>query len=304
MIYLATVHFATDKWIPIQMKYLKKYINEEFRVFACTPPPAEKYLEQFYFASEFEPEVKHSESHPSKLNYLGECILRTGSEDDLLIFIDGDAFPIAGFLPFIREKLKTYPLIAIRRDENNGDRQPHPSFCATTIGFWKKINGDWSRGYRWGDAQGDKITDVGGNLLFILNTGGYQWYPLLRTNKTNLHPLWFGIYADVIYHHGAGFRKPSCRIERVRYGYPKKRWRLLFMPPIIRHYFRIVLGKLGSSPLIFRDTEAYKESINLMDRVFSEIERNDEFYTMFMREEVSINVKEPKDASPSHVPGI
>jgi hypothetical protein len=29
---------------------------------------------------------------------------------------------------------------------------------------------------------------------------------LTRTNTVDLHPVWFAIYGDVVYHHGAGFR--------------------------------------------------------------------------------------------------
>ena len=29
---------------------------------------------------------------------------------------------------------------------------------------------------------------------------------MLRTNKVNPHPLQFGVYEDLVYHHGGGFR--------------------------------------------------------------------------------------------------
>jgi hypothetical protein len=99
----------------------------------------------------------------------------------------------------------------VRRDENLGDRQPHPSFCLTTVGFWTAVDGDWHRGYEWTSSTGDRVTDVGGNLLGILSEHGTPWRPLLRTNRVDLDPLWFGIYGDVVYHHGAGFRPPLAR---------------------------------------------------------------------------------------------
>ena len=129
--------------------------------------------------------------------------------DDMLVFIDGDAFPIAPMVPFLREQLDSYPLVAVRRDENNGDPQPHPSFCATTARFWLELPGDWRRGYKWKNRQGSRVTDVGGNMLGLLEEKGIDWYPLLRTNKVNPHPLQFGVYGDLIYHHGGGFRKTA-----------------------------------------------------------------------------------------------
>jgi hypothetical protein len=45
---------------------------------------------------------------------------------------------------------------------------------------------------------------------------------LLRTNTANPHPVWFGVYAHRIYHHGAGFQ--ATRVERADWAsrYEKK----------------------------------------------------------------------------------
>jgi hypothetical protein len=111
--------------------------------------------------------------------------------------------------------LKQYPLAAVQRRENLGDVQPHPAFCLTTVGFWKEIAGDWKQGFAWENDAGRSITDVGGNLLGILRKRGIDWFPMLRSNKRNLHPLWYGIYDDLVYHHGAGSRMaaPHARID-------------------------------------------------------------------------------------------
>jgi hypothetical protein len=157
------------------------------------------------------------EDHAIKLNILADiAAFNAADTEDLLMFIDGDAFPIGDIILFGHEKLKQYPLIAVQRRENGGDIQPHPCFCLTTVGFWKTINGDWKAGYRWKNSQGNFITDVGGNLLGIFREKSIDWYPMLRSNKTNLHPLLFGLYEDLVYHHGAAFRKPSTTVDRVR----------------------------------------------------------------------------------------
>jgi hypothetical protein len=36
---------------------------------------------------------------------------------------------------------------------------------------------------------------------------------MLRSNKRDLHPLWFGVYENLVNHHGAGFRKPAMRTD-------------------------------------------------------------------------------------------
>jgi hypothetical protein len=149
--------------------------------------------------------------------------------EDLLVFLDSDAFPVVPWEDFVREKLKSNVLVAVRREENLGDPQPHPCFCVTAVKFWKEEKGDWSKGYRWKNSAGNLVTDVGGNLLMKLNEAGMPWHPLLRSNAVNVHPLFFGIYGDLVYHHGAGSRKLSSRLdwEAVKNGSSKSIYFLL-----------------------------------------------------------------------------
>jgi hypothetical protein len=109
--------------------------------------------------------------------------------------------------------LRSYPLAAVRRDENLGDPQPHPSFCITTVDTWRTLKGDWRDGGTWIDPFGQENTDVGGTLLHQLDDAGIEWLPLLRTNTRNPHPVWFGVYDHRIYHHGAGFRTRRSRVD-------------------------------------------------------------------------------------------
>src|SRR5579871_4720422 len=161
MIHIATVHWRTDRWIEVQEKYLRQHLKSPYRMYAWfnETAPARPDL---YFFSCFEDVQKHW----VKLNILADVIcLSAESDDDIVIFIDGDAFPVADVETYLADKLPAHKLVAVQRRENNGDIQPHPCFCATTVGFWKRIQGDWSKGYEWKDAEGELITDVGGNLL-------------------------------------------------------------------------------------------------------------------------------------------
>ncbi len=56
-------------------------------------------------------------------------------------------------MPLITDGLARAPLIAVRRAENNNDRQPHPCFCVTTVGAWRQLPGDWSPGYKWATVR-------------------------------------------------------------------------------------------------------------------------------------------------------
>ncbi len=207
MIYVATVHVGSARWIGVQRSFLTRNIAEPFKVYANLQGVEDGH------ADAFDRVVPAGGHHAGKLNLLAAEICATADPDDLIVFLDGDAFPIADPMPVVRAALETTSLVAVRRDENATDRQPHPSFCAVTAREWERLRGDWSAGYTWEDSQGRPVTDVGGNLLASLERTHSPWTPLLRTNRVNLHPLWFGVYGDVVYHHGAGFRWAVGRVD-------------------------------------------------------------------------------------------
>jgi hypothetical protein len=210
VIHVLTVHWRNAKWIDIQLGYLERNIDGPYQVWAALNGIDDPTLRaRFHYAEDMEG------SHAEKLNQLAEMAMRSATADpsDVLLFLDGDAFPVTPLDSWIADVLGHYRLAAVRRDENVGDCQPHPSFCITTAAFWGGLSGDWRPGGSWLDPEGQERTDVGGTLLHQLRDKGTEWLPLLRTNAVNPHPLWFGIYGHRIYHHGAGFR--NLRRSRV-----------------------------------------------------------------------------------------
>jgi hypothetical protein len=200
MINIITVHWKTAKWIDLQLGQLGRNIDGPFRVFASLDgiddPSA---WPRFHYATAL------GGGHPRKLNELARAATEESDPGDVLIFLDGDAFPVQPLVPWIERTLADHPLAAVRRLENAGDLRPHPSFCVTTVGFWQAIGGDW-RAQPWTNADGQEFFDAGTVLFHQLDDRGVDWLPMLRTNTCDLHPLWFGIYDHRIYHHGAGFR--------------------------------------------------------------------------------------------------
>lgn len=209
MLHIATVHYGSPRWIDIQIRQLQRHISGPFTVWTSLEgiDPA--------YASRFDHVLQQRGSHAGKLNHLALEIAREADGDDLLMFLDGDAFPISDPVPLVQRALSTAPLTAVCRAENGGDKQPHPCFCATTVEAWDRLRGDWSDGATWtpGGTEIAPITDVGGNLLRRLEATGTPWTPILRSNRSDLHPLFFGIYGDVVYHHGAGFRSAYSRAD-------------------------------------------------------------------------------------------
>jgi hypothetical protein len=214
-IYICTVHYKTERWIKRQRYFLKKNVDAQYKVFACVPPSRKR--KDFHLESSFDPQGSGSQNHADKLNYLARLVCEEANDNDIMVFLDGDAFPIAPIADYLTDKLRTHAFLAVQRRENAGDTHPHPSFAATTVGFWKEIVGDWSVA-PYINSQGAEVADTGGALLNNLAERNTAWHAMLRSNKRNPHPLWFGIYDDVVYHHGAGYRSPIARVDYLKSG--------------------------------------------------------------------------------------
>jgi hypothetical protein len=207
MLYIITVHYKEDRWIKLQRHKLEQHVSQQFRLHACMEGISEQN------AQYFDKVVPAVGPHAGKLNLLATDICGTAAGTDLLMFLDGDAFPVADPMPLIYNGLKTHDLVAVRRSENDGDRQPHPMFCVTTVELWRRIHGDWSEGYPWRNNIGELVTDVGGNLIWLLESIGANWLPIERTHSLGSHPVAFGVYGGIIYHQGGGFRKMITRAD-------------------------------------------------------------------------------------------
>lgn len=230
MIHIITSHHNTEEFILPQIHFLKQNLKQEYKIWAYFDPEdkskIKKYKDYFYFL-EYPPsliqiikqggtskdityknEPGSLDAHYLKLDHLTSKVITDENTDDndILLFLDGDSFPIAPIDDFIEEKLKRYELCAIQRLENGFDLQPHGSFTLTTVELFKRIKPSWSPGFSWVNDFLSVRTDVGGEILRKLIEHRIDWFPLRRSNKQNIHPVCFGVYDDLIYHHGAGFR--------------------------------------------------------------------------------------------------
>lgn len=201
MLHIATVHYLSPRWIEIQARHLREHISVPYQTWTSLEGIDPSY------GVHFDRIIDQAGSHPGKLNNLAVEISHEAQDGDLIMFLDGDAFPIADPMPLILDGLARAPLIAVRRAENGGDEQPHPCFCVTTVGTWRDLPGDWSMGHRWTIADGRRPTDIGGNLRRTLELTQTPWVDILRSNRIGVDPLFFAVYGDTIYHHGAGFRR-------------------------------------------------------------------------------------------------
>jgi hypothetical protein len=225
VLYVATVHYKSPLWIEIQTRYLREHIAAPFQVWTSLEGIDSSY------SVHFDRVVKQVGPHAGKLNHLAMEICHEAEDEDLLMFLDGDAFPIADPMPAITHALAKAPLLAVRRDEHMHDPQPHPCFCVTTVGTWRNLPGDWSIGYAWSPRPGSSgWSDVGGNLLRQLQLTETPWVELLRSNPTGLDPLYFAIYGEIVYHHGSSFRPTTLSGEHHISGAAPQRLRVPRVP--------------------------------------------------------------------------
>ena len=269
MIHVITVHFQSDKWIDVQLAYLRRNITEPYRVVANLEDVPGGHEAKFDLV------VEAKRHHSGKLNLLAAEVSSTAHPDDLLMFIDGDAFPISDPMPLVHKALEESTLVAVRRDENNGDRQPHPCFAVISVRDWDRLHGDWSPGYCWPDDRGRMVTDTGGNFLAALDRSEEPWTPILRSNRHNAHPLWFAIYGDVVYHHGAGFRDP---MSRTILDSQSSRWPAGEKIPVVGGLVR----KANKARFRHWKTQQVSENRRMLDEVFDQIVADPEFYRRFL----------------------
>ncbi len=260
MLYIATVHHRSPRWIEIQSRYLGEHLPVEHQTWSSLEGIDPSY------AAHFDRVLAQRGPHPGKLNHLALEIGAVAGEDDLLMFLDGDAFPIADPMPLIERSLARVPLLAVRRAENAEFPQPHPCFCVTTVGAWHALGGDWSPGPTWIGANGTEVTDVGANLLRRLELANTPWEQILRSNPAELDPLHFAIYGGIVYHHGAGFRRTGALSDAHRARAPRRlKQTNRYLRPLARAW----------NPLRWRRWERAEKQRLVRDseRMFAAIER-------------------------------
>ena len=91
MIHIATVHWLDETWVDIQLDYFKRHLGEyPYQVYEfLNGIDADKYKEKIHYICT-EPIVAHT----TKLNLLADRICQQAAPDDIIYFIDGDAFPV------------------------------------------------------------------------------------------------------------------------------------------------------------------------------------------------------------------
>jgi hypothetical protein len=243
MLHILTLHLG-DKWIDIQKRELARFISEPYKVYARLGDgvyPKEKWKYKFddagekIFGSKYTDTTISYDKHKHKfdgaisgaqhwtysMGKLIDYVLENHEvkPTDKIMLIDSDAFPIAPISDFLEEKLKEYPFVSAQEPMHEWDRDPlylipHPMFMLFEA---KQILEDNLTDYLREIIQ-DKNNNWWGGTTDWLTERGHDYYPLIRSNKIDLHPLYYAIYDDLIYHHWAGSRNMITRPDRLRVG--------------------------------------------------------------------------------------
>ena len=211
MIHILTVHFV-DKWIDTQLEFFKKNIKSPYRVYTILGENFDEHKDKFYFAEEGK--LKHYHAL-QKLHKILDS--KSPDNNDTVIVIDSDAFPIKPLDDYLTKHLNSCEFLAISEPRHNYQPtpiQPFECFYAFKYEFFNKYNFEFK--FKPGIHQNwiDWMIDWFKNK-------NIEWYPLNRTNKIDIHTLFFGIYDDIIYHHWGGSRhrvSRSCRVKSRKTG--------------------------------------------------------------------------------------
>lgn len=156
------------------------------------------------------------EQHLRSLNIACEYARKNRQLYRGFLILDSDCFPICDWEYEVFKKSLKFGICAIVRPENF-DIFPHPSAIFTTnpdlLHFAKK-----------------KSINLLGNEVSDNICTAERFFPMLRTNVVNVHPVGAGIYFDRFYHHCAGSREFYTRSDNY-YKKPHDRLKEFFKNP-------------------------------------------------------------------------
>jgi len=216
MIHILTIHHENIRWIDFQFKNIKKYIKREHRIYmwnattfhnnvnpdlVWTEEDNNRYFSVFDHRNTDNSVIRNDPAR--RFDIMLEKVYEDCDENDILIFMDNDAVFLGLIDEFLFSKLKNEKYDAVGywvapSTLTDPTKSIDNSFFATTVGYWKKIKGTWD-----GFAEPDKGGDYGSKLTEIMIDKKTNWYNMKNTNKITLHPRYYKIYENLVYHHGA-----------------------------------------------------------------------------------------------------
>lgn len=215
-----------EKWLELQLKFLNDTTNNYDYAVVCNSVSPEPYKD--FIVVDASDDMKHDRGLNKLITYAQE----KGYEKCLLL--DSDCFPFKpNWETELKEVMKQHTVASVMRTDNL-DKFQHPCACYLRRAAMSEVRFSRKSGV---NLKGDQFEDVQGNATYF--------YPLLRTNAVNIHPVFCAIYWNAFYHHGAGTRQSTT----FRGGaYYRK------CMPMLNEFANIGFNKLMEDPKKFIET--------------------------------------------------
>ncbi len=215
-VHITSTHYGNPFWIDIQIESIKKHLKVPYKTYmvhANMPKDIKDYTDEFDFlVSDPRSKFHNVDSHQLAL----PIIQKELQPNDIVIKIDSDAFFINDIDEAFLDRVDREKFIALKepRHESNLEHDTaHPVFYAFKGEYLEEKGGLMNA---MCTIQVDGASNWWGGVDNWLRKTIGKWGVIERTNVTNLHPLYFGIYGDLIYHNWAGSRIMRTREDRRR----------------------------------------------------------------------------------------
>ena len=254
---VVSVHVGNSDWVSKQGEMVARYIDLPYSLYTSTDDFLQnETVHKWIVATGNAPAymVTRGDLRGNETTLVERCILNAdpscdhgvqlhhlakracdaeAPEDDLLVFLDSDAWPLSSLSENVVPLLDAengIDLVAVRRSVEGMALWPHPSFAVTTCGAWNRNNHSFSQPPD--DEDPDQVVerlefdifnasrgllchdhfklDTGAPLWRHFNDTSNNWVALDRMNKLDIDPLFYGVYGingvPMAYHQGAGSR--------------------------------------------------------------------------------------------------
>ena len=82
VIHIATVHWRYDRWIDIQLRYLQRNIDEDFKVYAWLDAEMRDQAHKFFYSTDVP--IKQ---HELKLTLLGDIVAQAARPEEMICLL-------------------------------------------------------------------------------------------------------------------------------------------------------------------------------------------------------------------------
>tara|TARA_Y100000310_G_scaffold344041_1_gene454752 strand:+ start:32949 stop:33815 length:867 start_codon:yes stop_codon:yes gene_type:complete len=212
MIHIVTQHFGTQAWFEIQKNHIEKYTPDKslykvyLLVYKTTLPENFEVPSNYEVINLDEKEGLRNDHYAIVEECYDRFIKEKVEDDDIVIYMDNDAFPIDGMWSYkIMEYLQNNHICAVHRYEDRGMAQPDQYYPYPHLCFYSFKKKDREQ-YGFVHEIPPGYPCPGFTINDLVKEKGLNVKELVRTNKFNHHPTMFGVYDDLIYHQSCGSR--------------------------------------------------------------------------------------------------